>query len=294
MTPDMPVPRLCALTPRRTHLSKMSKKRPSAHVFTSEDAELDADDASALKFRTYYCKFCGEHVLTTTANLELAPRRRTDDALIIDRTRYATKTAKTIDREVIAIKRKDGTMERRRRLRCGDVPVGYVEATTGTRKTNDDDDAKVLDDGGTLYVHPGALSAFDYADYEREVGDGRDGEDAGPPPPCVGTAGAGATQIDLEIKPRSQSRAVSKITASAVVVDVTNAAHACDSELMEFLAKVLDLRLAQMSLLKSHAPHRRTLLAKGVTPRKAYAALRREFADARARANKLQKLAHRE
>ena len=56
------------------------------------------------------------------------------------------------------------------------------------------------------------------------------------------------------------------ISASGVDVDVVGPAHACDGALVEFLGRVLGLRLAQMSLMRGHKQTSRTLLAKGTSP----------------------------
>ena len=82
---------------------------------------------------------------------------------------------------------------------------------------------------------------------------------------------------------------MTKISASCVFVDVVGPAHACDGELVEFLARVLGLRLAQMSLLRGHKQTSRTLLAKGTSPRAAHAALRSALEGERARASKIAK-----
>jgi hypothetical protein len=54
-------------------------KRSTA-TFTSEDGP-DADDAPLY---VYYCKYSGEHCLITDAVLSSLPRRRTDNALVLD------------------------------------------------------------------------------------------------------------------------------------------------------------------------------------------------------------------
>lgn len=256
-----------------------TKKRPSAHVFTSEDAEA-LNDPNALTFRTYYCKFCGEHVLTTTANLSACSRRRTDGALCLNADAHLTRLACAVSDVAVAIRHADGTLEKRHRLMCGDVPVGYARARAAASGTSGTSGRAT----GVLYIHPGALSAFDY---ERDAA-GEDGDAAAlPPPPCVARAAGGHTQVDLELRGGCATHAVTRVSASAVCVDVVGQVGSCDGALMEFLASTLGLRLAQMSLLRGVKPTARTLLCKGTNPRAAYAALRAAMSGEKARAAKI-------
>lgn len=55
--------------PRRTTLT-----------YSSEDAQV----AAVEDIFVYYCKYSGQHVLTTNCDLAKAPRRRTDEATVID------------------------------------------------------------------------------------------------------------------------------------------------------------------------------------------------------------------
>ena len=106
------------------------KKRASAHVFTSEDAENESD-AKRARYTAYYCKFSGEHVLTTTADISALPRRRTDGALMLDLRAHPTRVLAETSATTIAVRGKDGTYEKRRRVTLGDVPVGYRDASGG-------------------------------------------------------------------------------------------------------------------------------------------------------------------
>ena len=106
------------------------RKRASAHVFTSEDAEHERADEA--KYTTYYCKFCGQHVMTSTCDdLSALPRRRTDGALMLDLAKHPTRILAALDAEVVAVRGRDGTYEKRQRARCGTTPVGYRDASRG-------------------------------------------------------------------------------------------------------------------------------------------------------------------
>ena len=79
------------------------RKRASAHVFTSEDAEHERADEA--KYTTYYCKFCGQHVMTSTCDdLSALPRRRTDGALMLDLAKHPTRILAALDAEVVAVR----------------------------------------------------------------------------------------------------------------------------------------------------------------------------------------------
>ena len=109
-------------------------------------------------------------------------------------------------------------------------------------------------------------------------------EDA-PPPPCIVGGAGGATQIDLEVRQRRETTRLT-ISGARVDVDVVGPAHACDGALVEFLGRVLGLRLAQMSLMRGHKQTSRTLLAKGRRrPRRIE--LREVMIDERERAGKI-------
>jgi hypothetical protein len=254
----------------------MSKRRGSAHVFTSEDAD-DRANATA-KYNVYYCKFCGDHVLTTTATLSELPRRKTDDAIVIDTAKHVAKMRTTCQTTPVGIRHEDdGKIELRFRHLCGEVPVGYeAEGPSGR----------------LLYILDGALSAFDY---EQDHGEGDDargndaerGVGARPPPPCIVAGADGTTQVDIEVQQRAKEYAVEKISASCVFMNVVGPAHACNAGLLEYLGVVLGLRLTQMSLLRGHKQTSRVLLAKGTDPSRAYAALRRAMETERARAAKI-------
>ena len=64
------------MPPRRTTLT-----------YSSEDA-APVDQAQVF---VNYCKYSGKHAITTDCNLNKAPRRRTDHALVVDTSKYTVK-----------------------------------------------------------------------------------------------------------------------------------------------------------------------------------------------------------
>lgn len=58
-------------------------------------------------------------------DIDTLPRRRTDNARIIDQSKYAVKLY-TTDGGVKLLRRKDGRVERQHRLNIGTLPVAYT------------------------------------------------------------------------------------------------------------------------------------------------------------------------
>lgn len=90
-------------------------------TFSSDDAPKVAPSE---ELHVYYCKWSGRHAFTTTCNLTKAPRRRTDDAAVIDTQKYQLKLY-TSEAGAKLIKRKNGAIEKQYRLTIGKLPIGY-------------------------------------------------------------------------------------------------------------------------------------------------------------------------
>ena len=125
--------------------------RPPTHVmpkratqaFSSEDAQV-ADDA---KIGVYYCRYTGEHVLITDAELARLPKRKTDSARFLDTEKYMVRLKAVADGKATMIRREGGKVERQYRYMCGELPVCY----------------KSEEGGRYLYIIDGALTAFNRA-----------------------------------------------------------------------------------------------------------------------------------
>lgn len=61
--------------------------RRSTHYYTSENAKKPEDE----KIYIYYCKYSGRHAMTTDINIEVLPRRDTDNAYILDTEEHTVK-----------------------------------------------------------------------------------------------------------------------------------------------------------------------------------------------------------
>lgn len=79
------------------------------------------------KIFVYYCKYSGRHAMTTDCDIEKLPRRATDGAMVLDRTKYIVRLY-TADGGVKYVKRDEGdtTAERQYRLQVGPLPVAYT------------------------------------------------------------------------------------------------------------------------------------------------------------------------
>ena len=65
----------------------------ATQAFSSEDAQV-ADDA---KIGVYYCRYTGEHVLITDAELARLPKRKTDSARVLDTEKYTVRLKAVAD-----------------------------------------------------------------------------------------------------------------------------------------------------------------------------------------------------
>ena len=129
-------------------------------TFSSDDNQ----SAATVDLFVYYCKYSGRHVLTTDCEIDRAPKRRSDEASVIDTEKYqvgnrtfppvpgtgsfvptafgsrhshgmrsmCSKGTCVLQVKLYAsecgpklIKRHTGAIERQFRLHCGKLPIGY-------------------------------------------------------------------------------------------------------------------------------------------------------------------------
>ncbi|KAH7289199.1 hypothetical protein KP509_31G062900 [Ceratopteris richardii] len=97
-----------------------------------------------------------------------------------------------------------------------------------------------LDMAPFLYVVDGALSS---------VAAETNPQDA-PVPPCISQLEGGLVQVAIEVEDRAQRAAITRVNADDVRVTVTAPAARgeANNELLEYMGKVLGLRLTQMTL----------------------------------------------
>lgn len=88
------------------------------------------------------------HVVPADVDIENLPRRRTDNARILDRNKYTIKLY-TSDGGTKLLRRPDGKVERQYRLNVGSLPVAYTS-----------DKAAGADDSDLLYIMDRAVTSF--------------------------------------------------------------------------------------------------------------------------------------
>ncbi|GMH32640.1 hypothetical protein BSKO_00474 [Bryopsis sp. KO-2023] len=212
-------------------------------TYTSEDApHLPGDQLSV-----YYCKYSGKHAFTIDCDINKLPRRRTDDAIIVD-TRQQTVKFYTTDGGIKLIKRKDGRVERQCRLNVGELPVAY----------------KTTPEGHFLYVLSNAVAAYTGRINEKKT--------ETPVPPCIMYVEPKGCQIALEVEDKATKPDIIKISADSVRIAVVSSVshdHA-NEEILEFMAKVLGARLTQMSLVRGTSTRHKMLMVEHMTTQEAY------------------------
>ena len=145
--------------------------------------------------------------------------------------------------------------------------------------------SKSEQEGRYLYIIDGALSAFNYGQAEDGAAPGAGGVDGGvaPVPPCIQHTSTGTVRVAVELDDRARARAVTKITADEVGVSLQTRANVAQDELLEFMGKVLRLRLPQMSLVRGWSTRSKLLMVQGLTAREVYDRLRAAMEEHRAK-----------
>ena len=92
----------------------------NTQTYSSEDAP-ESDDA---KITVYYCKYSGEHVLITDAVLGQLPKRKTDNARVLDTDKYTVRLKAEPEVKAKLIKREGGKLALV--AACADGGVGHA------------------------------------------------------------------------------------------------------------------------------------------------------------------------
>ncbi|KAJ3040850.1 hypothetical protein HK097_002446 [Rhizophlyctis rosea] len=92
---------------------------------TTVSASTDEPQKDSQKLHTYYCLYCGEFVLIIDKHLRKLPRRKTDNAYIIDRTKHTSKLH--LATGPTRFVRRDNLYEKQHRYHCPKcaLPVAY-------------------------------------------------------------------------------------------------------------------------------------------------------------------------
>mmetsp|Transcript_7377 Transcript_7377/g.14786 ORF Transcript_7377/g.14786 Transcript_7377/m.14786 type:complete len:221 (+) Transcript_7377:432-1094(+) len=194
----------------------------------------------------YYCKYSGNHALTTNVNLATAQRRRTDHSLIID-TQGSGVVVKLYAKDgvdVVYVKRENGGTERQYRVMMDDVPIGY----------------RTEPHGNMLYIFDDALTTY-------ATVDAMDGEDMPPVPPCIAyDEGRGCTRVTLQVVDGGKKQAVLKISADSVCIQLKESiiSNSGIDELMEYVREMLGVSLGRLGLQQGHDPREKFLHVTGM------------------------------
>lgn len=149
------------------------------------------------------------------------------------------------------LKRGEGMVERQFRMKCTGC-----ELFVCYRSEED------LETAPLLYITDGALSS---------VAAETNPQDA-PVPPCISQLEGGLVQVAIEVEDRAQRSAITRVNADDVRVTVAAPAARgeANNELLEYMGKVLGLRLTQMTLQRGWNNKSKLLVVEDLTVREVY------------------------
>lgn len=215
--------------------------------YLSEDTALDCTDPDLF---VYYCKHCGSHVLITDTQLQKTPKRKTDRACVLDKNKHLARL-NVQEAGKILLKRGEGKLEKQFRMNC----IG-CSLFVCYRAEED------LETASFIYIIDGALST---------VAAETNPQDA-PVPPCISRLEGGLVQVAIEVEAAAQRSAITRVNADDVRVTIAAPAARgeANNELLEFMAKVLGLRLSQMTLQRGWNNKSKLLVVEDLSARQVY------------------------
>uniref|UniRef100_A0A6N2K3D4 STEEP1 domain-containing protein n=1 Tax=Salix viminalis TaxID=40686 RepID=A0A6N2K3D4_SALVM len=180
---------------------------------------------------------------------EKMPKRKTDRAYVLDKTKHLARLHMDEAGKVV-LKRGEGKLEKQFRMNC--IGCGLF---VFYRAEED------LELASFIYVVDGALST---------VAAETNPQDA-PVPPCISQVG-GLVQVAIEVEDRAQKSAITRVNADDVRVTVAAPAARgeANNELLEFVGKVLGLRLNQMTLQRGWNNKSKLLVVEDLSARQVY------------------------
>ncbi|KAB2038296.1 hypothetical protein ES319_D03G135900v1 [Gossypium barbadense] len=163
-----------------------------------------------------------------TSLLPKMPKRKTDKAYVLDKKKHLARLNISEAGKVL-LKRGEGKLEKQFRMNC--IGCGLFVCY----RAEED-----LETASFIYAVDGALST---------VAAETNPQDA-PVPPCISQLEGGLVQVAIEVEDRAQRSAITRVNADDVRVTVAAPAARgeANNELLEFMGKVLGLRLSQMTL----------------------------------------------
>ncbi|XP_068343037.1 UPF0235 protein At5g63440-like [Pyrus communis] len=232
---------------KRVQREKKGMPKRTTHTYSSEDAAPDGPDSDLF---VYYCKHCGSHLLITDTQLQKMPKRKTDKAYVLDKSKHLARL-NIAEAGKVLLKRGEGKLEKQFRMNC--VGCGLFVLY----RSEED-----LEGASFIYVVDGALST---------VAAETNPQDA-PVPPCISNLEGGLVQVAIEVEDRAQRSAITRVNADDVRVTVAAPAARgeANNELLEFMAKVLGLRLSQMTLQRGWNNKSKLLVVEDLSARQVY------------------------
>ncbi|CAN6223012.1 unnamed protein product, partial [Urochloa humidicola] len=219
----------------------------TTHTYSSEDALPEGPESDLF---VYYCKHCASHVLITDTQLQKMPKRKTDRAHVLDKAKHLSRLNVKESGKVM-LKRGEGKLEKQFRMSCVgcDLFVCY--------RSEED-----LEHAPFIYVVDGALSSVAAETNPHDA----------PVPPCITQLEGGLVQVAIEVEDRAQRSAITRVNADDVRVTVAAPAARgeANSELLEFMGKVLGLRLTQMTLQRGWNNKSKLLIVEDLSARQVY------------------------
>ncbi|XP_073272330.1 UPF0235 protein At5g63440-like [Primulina huaijiensis] len=219
----------------------------TTHTYSSEDALPEGPDSDLF---VYYCKHCSSHVLITDTQLQKMPKRNTDKAYVLDRKKHLARL-NTSEAGKVLLKRGEGKVEKQFRMNC----VG-CELLVYYRAEED------VTSASFIYVVDGALSTIAAETNPQDA----------PIPPCISQLEGGLVQVAIEVEDRSQRSAITRVNADDVRITVAApvARGEANNELLEYMGKVLGLKLSQMTLQRGWNNKSKLLVVEDLSARQVY------------------------
>ena len=227
----------------------------ASHTFESEADGLARTKAA----QPFYCLACGQLVLTSDVPLNNLPQRRTDHARVLMRRPDAregleTFRLKATRGEAITLRRSDATFEKQYRYLCNGcaLPVAYACVDSHTPELT--------------YIFDGALGTL--SDFYLEMRSLPLSFSAASPTSC---------SVALLASFSQSSNAITSIDDAAVAVSLSapaeSATNSANAEMLNLVAHLLHLPIAQLSLTRGQSTSSMTLHVDGLSARDAFRCL---------------------
>ncbi|XP_031130064.1 UPF0235 protein At5g63440 isoform X2 [Ipomoea triloba] len=178
------------------------------------------------------------------------PKRKTDKAYVLDKKKYLARLSVNEAGKVL-LKRGEGKLEKQFRMNCKGCGLFVCY------RAEDD-----LDSASFIYVVDGALSTIAAETNPQDA----------PVPPCISHLEGGLVQVAIEVEDRAQRSAITRVNADDVRVTVTAPAARgeANNELLEFMGRVLGLKLSQMTLQRGWNSKSKLLVVEDLSARQVY------------------------